>query len=36
MVVEAAFVSVHHPQSNGAVLTANTLIVTAIKKIIES
>jgi hypothetical protein len=31
-----AFASVYHPQSNGAVERANTLIFTAIKKIIES
>jgi transposase InsO family protein len=36
MVVEAAFASVQHPQSNGVVERANTLIFTAIKKIIES
>jgi hypothetical protein len=36
MGVEAAFASVHHPQSNGAVERANTLIFTAIKKILES
>jgi hypothetical protein len=36
MVVEAAFASVQHPQSNGAVERANTLIFTTIKKIIES
>jgi hypothetical protein len=34
--VEAAFASVYHPQSNGAVEKANTLIFTAIKKILEN
>jgi hypothetical protein len=34
--VKAAFTSVHHPESNGAVDKANTLIFTAIKKILES
>jgi hypothetical protein len=36
MEVEAAVASVYHPQSNGAVERANTLIFTPIKKIIES
>jgi transposase InsO family protein len=36
MGVEAAFASVYHPQSNGAVEKANALIFTAIKKIQES
>jgi hypothetical protein len=36
MRVEAAFASVYHPQSNRAVERANTLIFTAIKKILES
>jgi hypothetical protein len=35
MGVEVAFASVYHPQSNGAVEKANTLIFSAIKKIIE-
>jgi hypothetical protein len=35
MGVEAAFVSVYHPQSNEAVEKANTLIFIAIKKILE-
>jgi hypothetical protein len=35
MGVEAAFASVYHPQSNGAVEKANTLIFLAIKKILE-
>jgi transposase InsO family protein len=35
MGVEAAFASVYHPQSNGAVERANTLIFCAIKKILE-
>jgi hypothetical protein len=35
MGVEAAFASVYHPQANGAVEKANTLIFTAIKKILE-
>jgi transposase InsO family protein len=34
--VEAAFTSVYHPQSNGAVEKANALIFTAIKKILEN
>jgi hypothetical protein len=34
--VEAAFVFVYHPQSNGEVEKANTLIFTAIKKILEN
>jgi transposase InsO family protein len=34
--VEAAFASVYHPQSNGAVEKANTLIFTAIMKILEN
>jgi hypothetical protein len=33
--VEAAFTSVYHPQSNGVVERANTLIFSAIKKILE-
>jgi IS30 family transposase len=36
MGVKAAFASVYHPQSNGAVEKANALIFTAIKKIQES
>jgi hypothetical protein len=36
MGVEVAFASVYHPQSNGAVEKANTLIFTAIKKILEN
>jgi hypothetical protein len=36
MGVEAAFVSVFHPQSNGAVEKANALIFTYIKKILEN
>jgi hypothetical protein len=36
MEVEVAFASVYHPQSNGAVERANTLIFTPIMKIIES
>jgi hypothetical protein len=36
MGVEAAFASVYHPQSNGAVEKANKLIFTAIKKILEN
>jgi hypothetical protein len=36
MGVKAAFASVYHPQSNGAVEKANTLIFTAIKKTLES
>jgi hypothetical protein len=35
MGVEVAFTSVYHPQSNGAVEKANTLIFTTIKKILE-
>jgi hypothetical protein len=35
MGVEAAFTSVYHPQSNGIVEKANTLIFSAIKKILE-
>jgi hypothetical protein len=35
MGVEAAFNSVYHPQSNGALKKANTLIFSAIKKILE-
>jgi hypothetical protein len=35
MGVEAAFTLVYHPQSNGAVEKANTLIFLAIKKILE-
>jgi hypothetical protein len=35
MGVEAAFVSVYHPQSNGAMEKANALIFIAIKKILE-
>jgi hypothetical protein len=35
MGVEAAFTSVYHPQSNGAVEKANTLIFSAIKKILK-
>jgi hypothetical protein len=35
MGVEAAFASVYHPQSNGTVERANTLIYSAIKKILE-
>jgi transposase InsO family protein len=34
--VEAAFTSVYHPQSNGAVEKANGFIFTAIKKILEN
>jgi hypothetical protein len=34
MRVEAAFTSVYHPQSNGAVKKANTLIFLTIKKIL--
>jgi hypothetical protein len=33
--VKAAFASVYHPQSNGTVEKANTLIFLAIKKILE-
>jgi hypothetical protein len=33
--MKVAFVSVYHPQSNGAVERANTLIFEAIKKILE-
>jgi hypothetical protein len=36
MGVKAAFKSVYHPQSNGVVEKANTLIFTAIKKILEN
>jgi hypothetical protein len=36
MGVEAAFTSVYHPQSNGAVKKVNALIFTAIKKILEN
>jgi hypothetical protein len=36
MGVEAAFASVYHPQSNGAVEKVNALIFTAIKKILEN
>jgi transposase InsO family protein len=36
MGVEAAFASVDHPQSNGAVEKENTLIFTSIKKILEN
>jgi hypothetical protein len=36
MGVEAAFASIYHPQSNGAVEKANALIFTAIKKILEN
>jgi hypothetical protein len=36
MGVEVAFMSVYHPQSNGAVEKANALIFTAIKKILEN
>jgi transposase InsO family protein len=35
MGVKAAFTSVYHPQSNGEVEKANTLILTAIKMILE-
>jgi transposase InsO family protein len=35
MGVEAAFTSVYHPQTNGVVERANTLIFSAIKKILE-
>jgi hypothetical protein len=35
MGVEAAFASVYHPQSNGAVEKVNTVIFSAIKKILE-
>jgi hypothetical protein len=35
MGVEAAFASMYHPQSNGIVEKANTLIFSAIKKILE-
>jgi hypothetical protein len=35
MGVKAAFMSVYHPQSNGVVEKANTLIFTAIQKILE-
>jgi hypothetical protein len=33
--MKASFISVYHPQSNGAVEQANTLIFEAIKKILE-
>jgi hypothetical protein len=33
---KVSFASVYHPQSNGAVVRANTLIFEAIKKILES
>jgi hypothetical protein len=33
--MKVAFASVYHPQSNGAVERANTLIFEAIKKIVE-
>jgi transposase InsO family protein len=36
MGTEAAFASVYHPQSNGAVERANTLIFTSIKKCLEN
>jgi hypothetical protein len=36
MGIEVAFKSIYHPQSNGAVENANTLIFIAIKKILES
>jgi hypothetical protein len=36
MGVEAAFASVYHPQSNGAVEKADTLIFIAIKKILQN
>jgi hypothetical protein len=36
MEVEAAFASVYHPQSNGAVEKVNALIFTTIKKILEN
>jgi transposase InsO family protein len=36
MGVEAAFTSVYHLQSNGVVEKENTLIFTAIKKILEN
>jgi hypothetical protein len=36
MRVEAAFASVYHPQSNGAVEKVNALIFTTIKKILEN
>jgi hypothetical protein len=35
MGVEAAFASVYHPQSNGVIEKANTLIFSATKKILE-
>jgi hypothetical protein len=35
MGVEVAFTFVYHPQSNGAMEKVNTLIFTAIKKILE-
>jgi hypothetical protein len=35
MGVEASFVLVYHPQSNGEVERANALIFTAIKNILE-
>jgi hypothetical protein len=36
MGVKATFASMYHPQSNGAVEKANTLIFIAIKKILEN
>jgi hypothetical protein len=36
MGVEVAFLSIYHPQSNGAVEKANALIFTSIKKILDS
>jgi IS30 family transposase len=36
MGVKAAFASVYHPQSHGAVEKVNALILTAIKKILEN
>jgi hypothetical protein len=36
MRVEAAFTSVYHPQSNGAIEKANALIFKAIKKMLEN
>jgi hypothetical protein len=33
--MKAAYVSIYHPQSNGAVERANALIFKAIKKILE-
>jgi IS30 family transposase len=35
MGIEVAFASVYHPQSNGAVEKANTLIFSTVKKILE-